>query len=91
MAERIPFRLYVAIFMTASNIATIYPIHYLSRMRIGRLLLSLLLTVGAALTAIAQSDAPNILFIVIDDLNDYMPPFDGHEQAVAPALMELAQ
>ena len=60
-------------------------------MNIRIVLAVLLLQCISSRQATGQSVQPNILFIVIDDLNDYMPPFEGHEQAVAPTLREPAQ
>ncbi len=38
----------------------------------------------------AGADRPNILFIAVDDLNDWIGPLGGHPQAVTPALDRLA-
>ncbi len=38
----------------------------------------------------AGADRPNILFIAVDDLNDWIEPLGGHPQAVTPALDRLA-
>ena len=35
-------------------------------------------------------DRPNVLFIAVDDLNDWIEPLGGHPQAVTPALDRLA-
>lgn len=37
----------------------------------------------------AQSEKPNILFIIIDDLNDYVEGFNGHPQTITPNFVEL--
>jgi arylsulfatase A-like enzyme len=43
------------------------------------------------LSAIAQSaPKPNVLFIVIDDLNDWIGCMDGHPQALTPNIDRLA-
>lgn len=34
---------------------------------------------------------PNILFIAVDDLNDWVIPFEGHPQAITPNLARLAE
>lgn len=34
---------------------------------------------------------PNILFIAVDDLNDWVVPYDGHPQAITPNLQRLAE
>ncbi|MBC8046641.1 MAG: sulfatase-like hydrolase/transferase [Fimbriimonadaceae bacterium] len=41
-------------------------------------------------TTTAQTQ-PNIVFVTIDDLNDYVQGFDGHPQVETPNLYELAQ
>ena len=38
----------------------------------------------------ADPDKPNILFIAIDDLNDWVSPLGGHPQAVTPNFQRLA-
>lgn len=38
-----------------------------------------------------QMEHPNVLFIVFDDLNDYVEGFSGHPQAVTPNLARLAE
>jgi len=45
------------------------------------------------LSAAEQSDSkpPNVLFIAIDDLNDWIEPLGGHPQAKTPNLNRLAQ
>lgn len=58
--------------------------------------LSVLLTVSFAIhirPAIAAEDAerPNILFIAIDDLNDWVGPLAGHPQVKTPAMDRLAK
>ncbi|QXD22753.1 sulfatase [Opitutia bacterium ISCC 51] len=37
-----------------------------------------------------QTDKPNVLFIVIDDLNDWIGSMDGHPQAKTPHMDSLA-
>lgn len=37
------------------------------------------------------ADKPNILFIAIDDLNDWVGPLNGHPQVQTPAMDRLAQ
>ncbi|MDQ8198625.1 sulfatase [Pelagicoccus enzymogenes] len=39
----------------------------------------------------APPKSPNILFIAVDDLNDWVIPFGGHEQAITPNLQRLAE
>ena len=38
----------------------------------------------------ASAGRPNVLFIAVDDLNDWIEPLGGHPQAVTPALDRLA-
>ena len=38
----------------------------------------------------AQDDRPNVLFVAIDDLNDWIEPLGGHPQAKTPNLNRLA-
>lgn len=42
-------------------------------------------------SAITDSDRPNVLFISIDDLNDWIEPLGGHPQARTPHLTRLAE
>ncbi|MBT4820945.1 MAG: sulfatase-like hydrolase/transferase [Lentisphaerae bacterium] len=42
------------------------------------------------MTSWAQ-DKPNVLFIMCDDLNDYVTGFGGHPQAKTPAVEKLAK
>ena len=51
------------------------------------LLLSLLFWVQN----IQSADKPNILFIAIDDLNDWVGPLAGHPQVQTPAMDRLAE
>ena len=51
-------------------------------------ILSLLLL---TLEGIASRDQPNVVFIVCDDLNDYVTGFYGHPQARTPHLEALAK
>lgn len=37
------------------------------------------------------SDRPNVLFIAMDDLNDWIEPMGGHPQAITPNLTRLAE
>ena len=54
-----------------------------------RFLLSLL--VALAFAPVARADKPNVLFIAIDDLNDWVGPLGGHEQVKTPNLDALAK
>ncbi len=42
-------------------------------------------------TATAQSEKPNVLFIGIDDLNDWVGVMGGHPQALTPNIDRLAE
>jgi len=53
-----------------------------------RLLITLLL--GMACPGHAK-DRPNVLFIICDDLNDYIEGFGGHPQAKTPHMARLAR
>src|SRR5690606_3958417 len=57
--------------------------------------LNLLLTLSMVMTvmteAMAQQDRPNVLFIVVDDLNDWIGALNGHPQAKTPNLDRLAK
>jgi arylsulfatase A-like enzyme len=56
------------------------------------LLLLLLVVLGHGLAASAQPAArPNVLFIAIDDQNDWVGPLGGHRLAQTPNLDRLAQ
>ena len=50
-------------------------------------LLSLLLVL---LPAAVAAQRPNVLFIAVDDLNDWIEPMGGHPQAKTPNLVRLA-
>src|SRR5688572_17147571 len=52
--------------------------------------LILLVNVMLAATASAAVDRPNVLFIAVDDLNDWVGPLGGHPQAKTPNLDRLA-
>ncbi len=52
-----------------------------------RTLLLALLLAGSA----AAQERPNILFIAIDDLNDWVGPLDGHPQVKTPHMDRLAR
>ena len=40
---------------------------------------------------VTPAERPNVLFITIDDLNDWVEPLSGHPQAVTPNFNRLAQ
>ena len=54
---------------------------------------SLILTLGCLfLTQFAQAAAkPNVLFIAVDDLNDWIGCLGGHPQALTPNMDRLAK
>lgn len=59
--------------------------------RLGVPLAGLLTAVTATgLTVAATPVKPNVVFIICDDLNDYVEGFGGHPQAVTPNLARLA-
>ena len=50
-------------------------------------------SVSSALTLrvnVAPKPKPNIIFIAIDDLNDWVEGFDGHPDTITPNIAELA-
>ena len=52
------------------------------------------LTFVSSLTfpALAESaDKPNVLFIAVDDLNDWIEPLGGHPQSVTPHIRRLCE
>ena len=59
------------------------------------LALGLLALLGAAQASCSEapepSAPPNVVFIAVDDLNDWVIPFDGHPQTLTPNLARLAQ
>ncbi|MEM9292867.1 MAG: sulfatase [Acidobacteriota bacterium] len=64
-----------------------------SRLLVGLVTLSLL-GVGGFLGACqpaSEEPRPNVLFVVIDDLNDWIEPLGGHPDAHTPHLSSLAQ
>lgn len=46
---------------------------------------------GFSQTKLSKQSKPNVLFIIIDDLNDYEGTFGGHPQAKTPNIDKLAQ
>ena len=48
--------------------------------------LGLLLFMGFASIAQKQKQQPNILFIAIDDINDWVSPLEGNIQAITPSM-----
>jgi arylsulfatase A-like enzyme len=55
-----------------------------------RFLLTLLLALGLLPNLLSAADRPNILFIAIDDLNDWTGSMGGNAQSVTPNLDRLA-
>jgi len=60
---------------------------------LGRLITSLGVAVFMATTppSISAADRPNVLFIAIDDLNDYISPLDNHPGVKTPNFERLAK
>lgn len=59
-----------------------------------RFLLSVLISLiilGSGCTREKQVELPNVLFIAIDDLNDWSGALDGHPQAITPNLDALCK
>jgi len=54
-----------------------------------RVIFALLLSLGPIAVA-ADVSRPNILFIAVDDLNDWVGPLKGHPQAITPNFDRLA-
>ena len=55
-------------------------------------LTGILLLVSFGLTSLANADSrPNILFIAVDDLNDWVGHLGGHPQAETPNIDRLAK
>jgi arylsulfatase A-like enzyme len=48
------------------------------------------LALTATVAKAAEKDRPNVLFIAIDDLNDWISVFGGHPKAVTPHMDRLA-
>ncbi len=47
---------------------------------------------GVPALSLGQSaDSPDILFISIDDMNDWVSPLDGHSQTITPNMERLAE
>ena len=49
------------------------------------------LSAAAAVPAVAAGRRPNVLFISVDDLNDWVAPLAGHPQTVTPNISRLAK
>lgn len=57
-----------------------------------RKILPLVCAVGVAAAASGAADTrPNVLFIAVDDLNDWVGPFRGHPQVKTPNIDRLAR
>lgn len=54
-------------------------------------LISLAVLSGTASLSIAEAEQPNILFIAIDDMNDWTGFLGGHPQAITPNLDAVAR
>ncbi len=47
--------------------------------------------IAAWMCMAAESPRPNVLFIIVDDLNDWVGPWGGHPQVKTPSLDRLAK
>jgi arylsulfatase A-like enzyme len=58
-----------------------------------QLLAGIIITILGILTGCSREPArrPNILFISLDDLNDWIEPLGGHPQAITPNLKKFAE
>ena len=52
---------------------------------------SIVCAIILALSARADTDKPNVLFIAVDDLNDWVGCMGGHPQAITPNIDRLAK
>ncbi len=53
--------------------------------------LAALIGVAVAVSSAVAANRPNVLFIAVDDLNDWIGPVGGHPQVRTPALDRLAR
>ena len=51
----------------------------------------LLILIAAPIAAGQENPRPNVLFISVDDLNDWIEPLGGHPQAKTPNFTRLAR
>jgi len=70
---------------------TALPSIYSRSLKFVRSLVCFGVSVFAAEVAIADTDRPNVVLIMCDDLNDYIEPLGGHPQAYTPNLTRLAR
>ena len=61
-----------------------------SNMRLPLIVLPFVICLASATTA-AEPRRPNVLFVAVDDLNDWVAPLGGHPQAKTPNLDRLAR
>ena len=59
--------------------------------RIQALFLTAVLSTLPGLLFAQTAERPDILFISIDDMNDWISPLDGHPQAITPNMERLAE
>ena len=59
-------------------------------MRLSRIVLILVLLVGVIGASVFGAKQPNILFIAVDDMNDWIGPLGGLDIAKTPNLDRLA-
>lgn len=78
------------IFELATRICNM-PTTDMNRSSIFILLLLVIACAGKRNAVGARSKSPNVLFIICDDLNDYVEGLGGHPQAVTPNIRKLAE
>ena len=81
----------IAIEMMTSLAMARRPIKYWMVLSALAAISSLLLYPTDAFGQAARASGPNVLFIGVDDLNDWISPLGGHPQAVTPNMDKLAE
>lgn len=83
------FKVYVhSVWTQISNLMALYSIMMNSSFS---LFCILIIAIGDLPAAEVETKSPNILFISIDDMNDWIEPLGGHPQAQTPHLTRLAE
>lgn len=93
MALRIPFKLYVAIFISIYLNFIVKHIIVTLNMHSFKIISTTILIIflSSFTTLLAQVSKPNVIMIISDDLNDYIGTMDGHPQVSTPNIDRLAQ